>query len=290
MVKLIIKKMKRLSPLSNDPTYIDQYITIRNKKHLDVRNQLISEHALVKERFDKFEEFISDDMLDFIEIDPRTQVFKNSLRACYDKTTKPLRELKIAIKAVKPPRSLMYCPMCGTTIHSTFDHYLPASLFPEFSVHVLNLVPCCSKCNSIKDNYWINTATGARLFLHAYSDEIPDVIFLEVELHEVPSLAGVGATFKLVIPDEMDEYNSRLIRSHFNRLHLLDRYRELSNDEIGEILANCKIFLDSGGIDVKSFLRGHGKDQSDLYGRNNWRSLLMIALANHHKIEDWVNI
>lgn len=282
--------MKRLSPLADDPAYIDQYISIRDKKHLDVRNQLINEHVLVVERFDKLQEVISDDILSSIETDPRVEVIRNALRACYDKTTNALRELKKAIKAVKPLRSLKYCPMCGTTPHSTFDHYLPASRFPEFSVHPLNLVPCCSQCNSIKDDYWRNAATGARLFLHAYSDQIPDVQFLEVELYEEASLAGVGATFNLVIPDGMDEQISTLIQSHFNRLHLLDRYRELSNDEIGEILADCKVFIQAGGNDVRTFLRDRGNERAGIYGRNNWRSLLMIALANHNKIEDWVNI
>lgn len=281
--------MKRLTPLANNPTYIDQYISIRNKKHLDVRSQLIDEHALVEERFDKLEEVISEDILSYITTDPRVEVIREALRACYDKTTINLRKLKRAIIDAQPPRLLKYCPMCGTTIHSTFDHYLPASRFPEFSVHPLNLVPCCSECNSIKDNFWINAA-GERLFLHAFSDELPDEIYLEVILHEDASLTGVGASFNLVIPDDMDEQISQLIQSHFSRLHLLDRYRELSNDEIGEIIADGKEFMQAGGNDVRAFLRGCGNERAGIYGRNDWRSLLMVALANHHKIEDWVSI
>lgn len=281
--------MKQLSPLADEPAYIDQYISIRNRKHLDVRNQLVNEHVLVAERFDKLEEVISDGILNSIKIDPRVEVIRNVLRACYDQTTISLRKLKQAIKDVQPPRLLKYCPMCCTTVPATFDHYLPASQFPEYSVHPLNLVPCCSQCNSIKDNYWINAA-GGRLFLHAYSDRIPEETFLAVVLHEKASLTGVGATFILVKPDNIDGQTWMLIQSHFCRLHLLDRYRELGNDEIGEILADCKIFIEAGGNDVRTFLRDRGNERAGIYGRNNWRSILMIALASHNKIEDWVKI
>lgn len=279
--------MKRLTPLGDDPAYIDRYVAIRGRKHLAVRNQLIAAHPFVEERYEELDEAIADDTLRLMAVDGRAAPIRGALRACYDGATQPLRDLKKAITAAQPKRLLKYCPMCGTTIHSTFDHYLPAVRFPEFSVHPLNLVPCCSKCNSTKDDDWL-TPAGRRQYLHAFSDEIPDATFVTVTLHEEDALTGVGATFLLVRPDGVEVPTWALIKSHFDRLHLLHRYAELSNDEIAEILSDCRIFIDAGGPDVRQFLGHRAQERFGIHGRNHWRAVLMQALAEHENLDSWI--
>lgn len=281
--------MKRLTPLSNDPAYVDRYVAIRNRKHLAVRNQLIAAHHFVEERYDELKEAIAADALRLMVFDGRAAPIRVALRACYDGATQPLRDMKKAIAAAQPKRLLKYCPMCGTTIHSTFDHYLPAVRFPEFAVHPLNLVPCCSKCNSTKDDDWL-TPVGGRQYLHAFSDEIPDATFVTITLHEEDAMTGVGATFSLARPDGVEAPTWALIKSHFDRLHLLDRYAELSNDEIAEMLSDCRIFLDAGGPDVRQFLSHRAQERFGIHGRNHWRAVLMQALAEHENLDSWLEV
>jgi hypothetical protein len=182
---------------------------------------------------------------------------------------------------------MKYCPMCGTTLTSTFDHYLPAVKFPEFAVHALNLVPCCALCNSTKDDDWL-TVTGHRQYLHPFSDEVPQVEFLFVDLNEADDNLSVGATFYLSRPQDIDEPLWSIIERHFERLHLLRRYSELSNDEIREILAACSVFLTAGGTDFASFLRESAREAEETFGFNHWRARLMWRMALHPHVGGWI--
>lgn len=279
--------MKRLTALATDPAYLDRYIAIRNRKQLRVRRPLIAAHAFVEERYEALAESVADDTLSQMAIDARSTPLQAILRACYDGSTEPLRDLKKAIVAAQPKRLMKYCPMCGTTLHSTFDHYLPAVKFPEFAVHPLNLVPCCSKCNSTKDDDWLS-ATGGRQYLHAYSDELPNRQFVTVDLHEQHGLAGVGATFSLVKPHGVGAGMWQLVNSHFDRLHLIDRYDEQGSNEIAEILAVCRTYMETGGTSPRVFLAGLASDCRLVYGRNHWRAVLMEALSTHANFETWL--
>lgn len=281
--------MKRLTPLAADPAYLDRYVAIRDKKRAPFKSQLVATHALVMQRYQDHALAVAQDTLHNLRPSAAVAPIRDALRACYGSATKPLKDLKKAIQDAQPPRQLKYCPMCGTTLPKTFDHYLPAEQFPEFAVHALNLVPCCSLCNSIKDDFWLSPA-GGRLFLHAYLDTLPDERFIVVTLHEMPPLNGVGATFSVRAPDAIPQVLWQLIESHFTRLRLLARYDERGNDEIAEILADCRVFSDtSRGGDVREFLLGRVRDREAVYGHNHWITVLMEALAIHPRLLAWVS-
>ena len=191
--------MKALVRIKCPPSYLERYIAIRDRKHLKVREKLTTAHVFVEERFDELTSALNADELCDVKADARRHAVASELRACYEGATSPLRDLKEAIKRTQPRRSMKYCPMCGTTLYSTFDHYMPMARFPEFSVHPLNLVPCCSRCNSIKHDDWLTT-NGERQYLHSFSDDIPDKTFLRVTLIEDANLTGVGADSVLLGP------------------------------------------------------------------------------------------
>lgn len=280
--------MRRLAPLPDDPAYLDWYVAIRDKKHKVTRTPLLAVHALIEERYKAHAEAIGNDALASLNKHPKSLQLRDTLRACYDGATQPLKELKQAIRDAQPKRVLKYCPMCGTTLPRTFDHYMPAVAFPEFAVHPLNLVPCCSTCNSTKDDDWLS-ATGKRQFLHAYTDEVPNLQFVKVTLHEDQHLAGVGATFSLERPANVADNVWELIDSHFRRLKLTDRYDERGNDEVAEILSDCREFLNAGGQNVRKFLSGCAVDRRAVYGANHWVAVLMNTMAEHPNLETWVH-
>jgi hypothetical protein len=146
----------------------------------------------------------------------------------------------------------------------------------------LNLIPCCSIYNSTKHDDWLDQ-DARRQFLHLYSDLIPAEVFLKVTLHSPPTLSGVGATFVLSRPDGLRVGDWRLIKSHFGKLKLLDRYTELSNAEIAEILESCAEHVKQGGSRPKWFLQGIANRQEAIYGTSNWRVQLMRELAASQK-------
>jgi hypothetical protein len=167
--------MKSLARLPLPPTYITYFIAIRDAKRIpeedrgtakDHRRILTQSYQEIERRYASFEEAVDTRGLEAIGRSNEMQLTAASLRSCYDGETKRLRELKDSIAEVQGLRVLKYCPLCGITSVATHDHYLPATLFPEFAVHPLNLVPCCLKCNSTKGDDWLNE-DGNRLYLHA---------------------------------------------------------------------------------------------------------------------------
>lgn len=81
----------------------------------------------------------------------------------------------------------------------------------------------------------------------------------------------------------------RLIEVHFRRLQLIARYDELGNDEIAEILSDCKTHQEAGGSQVRIFLCGRAADRTIVHGRNHWTAVLMSALAEHTKLQSWID-
>jgi len=280
--------MKSLIALPDDPAYMDWYVAIRTAKRRPTREVLAAAHELVAARYAEYSAAMRDGSLASLERDAAALMVSEQLRSCYKGPTKPLAKLKRAIADAQPKRRLKYCPMCGTGLPRTFDHYLPGVRFPEFSVHPLNLVPCCAECNSMKDDDWLSPE-GRLQYLHAYSGVFPDQQFLKVTLHEDRSLPGVGATFHLLQPDGLSDDGWDLIEAHFGRLKLLDRYAEFSNVEVTEILVNCKAFLDAGGQDCAMFLAQVAADNREVYGVNHWIAVLMSAMAEHENLPVWAN-
>lgn len=285
--------MKKLARLAAPPPYLDYLVAIREAKiaspgGVDHKAMLASKQGEIAARFAAFEASMEVGELERLMPSADLRTIAASLRSCYSVSTLGVRRLKKSIATAQASRVLKYCPMCGTTLPRTHDHYLPAARFPEFSVHALNLVPCCSHCNSIKDDDWLDS-NGKRQYLHLFSDEIPEDAFLVVVLTELPSMDGVGATFRLQRPAEFPPPAWELIEAHFRRLRLLERYSEQVNDEIAEILSDCAIYLEEGGISAASFLRKRAAERASVYGRSHWRVVLMQGLADSPKLPFWIS-
>lgn len=279
--------MKKLTSLPEVPSYLDRFVAIRDKKHHVTRTPLAAAHSLIEKRYEAYATAFNAGALDGLKGSSKALGLSQNLRACYIGSTQPLVELKKKIKETQPKRLLKYCPMCGTTLPGTFDHYMPAVKFPEFSVHPLNLIPCCAHCNSTKDDDWLSRS-GSRQYLHFYADDIPDSLFLKVTLHEHASLSGVGATFSIERPAGLDDDKWALIESHFFRLKLLERYDERGNDEVAEIIASCRSFVEEGGQSVQGFLQRQAADRAGAHGANHWIAVLMQKMAQHANLMAWV--
>lgn len=75
------------------------------------------------------------------------------------------------------------CPLCGINDVTDIDHYMPRSIFPEYSVHLLNLIPLCHTCNNKKRDIWLS-GRGKRLIFNAYFDELvkDDILICEITI------------------------------------------------------------------------------------------------------------
>ena len=271
--------MKKLNLLAEPPSPIDWYVQVRDNKREPVRAMLIAEHAHIASRFASLGARFKSKTIHGLR--PSIKSIRNEapLRACYSGATKSLLELKKAIRDVQSPGHLKYCPMCGMSSPDTWDHYLPGVMFPEYSVHALNLIPCCGICNSTKDDDWLCNSQN-RQYLHLLHDALPTRSFLRATLHFCQPISAVGATFSLHRPRGVSTPAWQLIERHFARLRLITRYAEHSNDEITEILSSCRAHTIAGGNDPRTFLIALAADAEDLFGISHWRSVLMRKLAS----------
>ncbi|HGZ2751915.1 TPA: HNH endonuclease [Yersinia enterocolitica] len=236
----------------------------------NLENQIIT-------RYNLFEQAIIQKELFSFSEDPNLIIHKDDLLSCYTGRTSKVKEIFKLIEKSQPQRFLKRCPYCGITLPKTYDHYLPETKFPELSVHVLNLVPCCGTCNQTKNNYWKNNTH--RIFLHFYSDIIPNLQYLTVKLNSNVAVNSVGAEFLIKRPENIQDKVWNILASHYEKLDLIIKYNELASDEISEVFNTCVSHLQCGGTDLHRFMHKLLAPEEKLYGINHWRVVLMKALS-----------
>lgn len=116
------------------------------------------------------------------------------------------------------------CPYCTLSEPDTIEHILPKEKYPEFAVHLYNLIPCCSKCNRHKGEAVRNPA-GLPLTINFYYHNPENCQFLEVDC-VIDSNGCPLFKYKLTFPSNADPTMTAIITNHFNRLHLIERYNE----------------------------------------------------------------
>ena len=147
----------------------------------------------------------------------------------YERATIPLTTLKAAIRT-STRRASTRCQYCAGMNREpkTFDHYLEKKLYPQFSIFHRNLVPCCSDCN--RDRL-ATVRGGVRCVIHFYDDpvdQLPALLEAVVVTHEV-------ATFSvraMPVPAPM----TQLFERHFVSLRLEKRLRDVSGDELADMI------------------------------------------------------
>lgn len=204
---------------------------------------------------------------------------KDYLIHCYNSKTKTAKDyLKRSIDHLKTIM-LGRCPYCEYYQIDNIDHYLPSSVFSEYSIFGKNLIPSCPKCNSTKNKYW--EEDGDRLFIHAFIDDIPidQFIFCDIEVFRDNTFK---ATFRLSFEKSISISIKQLIETHFEKLHLLSIYKENSNSFFSELKETIESFQKTDSINsLKESLNEQLLKYNQRYGNNHWRSAALIALINN---------
>jgi len=278
--------MKRMITPSNRTPYFQRHKDVVSSKNNTVKGSpnLIKSNLLTLEqdistRYDAFESSLQGaDLFNFPQ-DTSLLTHKDDLLSCYKGRTKKVKEIFSLIEDAQPNNFLKRCPYCGVTLPKTYDHYLPESQYPELAVHALNLIPCCNSCNQTKNDFWKNNSH--RLFLHLYSDTIPDVQYLNVRIITNSQTNAVGAIFSMERAPNIPNDVWDILSAHYDKLGLIGIYNELANNEISTVFSACVSHLRNGGFNVTPFLRDYLLDDEQLYGINHWRVVLMKALSTN---------
>tara|TARA_R110001592_G_scaffold77695_4_gene233743 strand:+ start:836 stop:1657 length:822 start_codon:yes stop_codon:yes gene_type:complete len=200
---------------------------------------------------------------------------KTNLLNLYSSQRKSIIELKKELTTNEFNQRINTCPNCTIEKVASLDHFIPKNEFPEFSVNPINLIPCCSTCNSKKKENWKGDKN--LLFLNLYSETIPNSQYLFVDI-----VSKTEFTFELKNISNIDLNLFKVIESHYNKLNLLQRFREDSDEVISELDILISSFRDSINDDKEllKFIKNHYLKIEARDGVNNWRVVLVKAMIN----------
>ena len=159
-----------------------------------------------------------------------TQRRKKSLIGLY----KPDEDkvLHQTLEVMRDKHNLPFCPCCGEPGKpGTLDHYLPKSIYPEFSVVVENLTPMCTPCQELKGND-IKDEHGNKIYIHPYYDLIEQV---SIELDIQPPFENPSG-FIASVPNDIPEPLKSLVNRHITKIDFVDRFEEFCSNEYSDLL------------------------------------------------------
>jgi hypothetical protein len=166
------------------------------------------------------------------------------------------------------------CPYCNFGEQWEHDHYLPKSVFPEFTLYSRNLVPICKVCNGMKRALY--QEDGERLFMHAFS-----------ELNGVDGLLGVtisytpkpAISYSLIDPGDLPCF--AVLERHFLKLDLGRRYSRQASTTLGHMvrLFRTPLSLGLGQHQLRRRLRQMAVDAAAQHPTNHWKVELLRCLA-----------
>lgn len=271
--------MKNLKPLIID--HAANFNTIVSAKQTASKTVLLGIKNKVVDRYDKYN--LNKDTLELLPKEVWADVEKKALTSCYKIKAKDADKFKADIIQLN---NIHKCQYCGISPIKPFDHFLPQTLYPEFSILSLNLIPCCSDCNNKKGEVWLKDEK--RQFINYYFDPV-DISgrFLYCNIIAKPSNL-FSAEFYLKFEDDFDVNFRQIIEKHFLNLDLAKRYLKNFNEEVSskkdDIVNAYKrdttLQTDSQlRLRIQQKLIDDAQSKRESLGTNNWLAALIEGLA-----------
>lgn len=207
------------------------------------------------------------------------QQTKEALIELYQFKRKVFSDLFESLTTTIDNKRDMLCPNCTLTDCSQLDHYIPKSLFPEFSANPLNLIQCCSICNQKKLDRWLKGVHP--IFLNLYIDDLPSVQYLFVDItmdNGIPRFR-----FYLQTPGTIDPILFNRIESHYQGLDLCERFAERADNVISEIHRDYIASKDAKVTPLQfwEMQKIRAMNEQSVFGFNYWRSILILECCNN---------
>lgn len=240
------------------------------------KQRLVALKTAIDGNYRHYSEKFENDDLSNINDSPYTANDKDYLISTYLTRSKSLSALKASIKASQDNHLQGTCQYCGINTPKTFDHFLPKDEYPEYAVLALNLLPCCGECNQKKGAYW--KEAGQRKIINFYRDNLPHERFLFAHASQINNVTTLR--FYIDNRNNINVHLYSIIESHFERLGLLSRYTDESNDEISNIVdAIASYGLNPDAIHIKAGINSNADRLGTRLGVNHWGVALHNALA-----------
>lgn len=245
-----------------------------------VGNMLFERRALLQEckpRIEKTYDDYAEKRGALVELRPCsgfTVDEEKALRACYGNRGTRLRRLQEELRENLRESSTDVCPYCGLDFPTTTDHYLPDSRFPEFSVCTDNLIPCCSPCNTARNNRDWQLAEGCGT-IHVYFEPVDETTpFVDVDLKQDVA--------RFEVRQDPAGFASRLTQ-HWEALGLKKRFGRAAARERDKLIEWAALLLARDETRAEERLTEHCGNQAEIatrrLGSNSWEASFYTAVT-----------
>lgn len=267
--------MKNLSPFRGVTISLYKLAVGRKNEGVE-KGRLIAIEGQIANCFDKYNDHFTPASLIQIQPEGIRSPEKDDLLSLYKYDSFAIREFNKSIKNQQPRGVRSICQNCSIDSIGTLDHVIPKEEFPEFSVNPLNLFPCCSKCNSYKSSNW--RFGDKMLFLNLYLDELPEEQYLFVQING-DNLDNIDFEYFIENRNGIEENLFEQIKSHFTRLHLLERMNLKAVDEFDKLIIDLETYIDELPMEeIFQIVTAEAHKLKQIYGQNHWLPVLKLAL------------
>lgn len=240
-------------------------------KLLTIRNSIAERYTFYETHFNSLDEVLPLPQAEWKDV-------KDELISCYGGNVE-FQKVRHKIFDALSASNQTKCPYCLLNRPNTLDHYFDKTDYPEFSVFVPNLIPCCSECNNAKSTS-VFDPQNKRKHIHFYHDPIPVDQFLFIRF----SFAALDAVPLVSISLSFSEENccSERIRKHFDGLSLIAKYRGEVLDRLAPLLEEIKMHLLSG-LSMENIITALQNRYTSLvkqYGNNYWETCIYEGVLN----------
>lgn len=254
------------------------------RKRLSRREKSSLLRRKIRRRFGLYKKMLRDDKLEELRIHPLSMSDNKAeaLRGIYSYRAKKFKELKLELTTTPEGRVSNLCPYCQLEKVGTLDHILPKTPFPEYSSMPWNLIPCCSTCNSKKDDIWLDEH-NKRCFINFYIDDIPPIQYFFADVSVVNG--DLEIKYNLRFPAGYPADLKARIESHYKKLDLVNRYLENSDDVIEELKFVIRNYAPGiSDVEIINSVKNICNDKQDLYGVNYWEAVLEKACVSSNAV------
>jgi hypothetical protein len=170
------------------------------------------------------------------------------------------------------------CPYCGqycSTPH--IDHYLPETLYGEFSLYSPNLIPSCSECNTK-----LSSRVGATHdLINPFEDDFLDRPALQM------GVLWTASPFRIALSTHptLDWATAARLQTHMLIVELPARFSYIASFEL---LRLNRLHSGHSAAAVRAEIIRDRASYMPSPGHNSWPVLVRDAVLNDAKLLDWV--
>jgi 5-methylcytosine-specific restriction endonuclease McrA len=185
------------------------------------------------------------------------------------------------IGRMRGKKGLLSCPVCGSPVTGSLDHYLPRHAFPEFSIMRANLIPACTHCNSGVKGRTLHGGAPRR-FIHPYFDSwaAGELWFVAIE---APYAAP---TFRPVPLPNLNSSNDEIVAFHLENV-LGDQFHLSMGNEFSTYPNQILIQQPKPDLAcVREHVQNDLKRAVVSLGRNSWKAAFLRGLCSDQNALD----